>query len=247
MAREEELARELRMLGLTGYESKCYVFLVKMGPSDPRNVAFKASVPYPSAYEALSRLREAGWVELVRRRPALYRARDPSTILDEIGGRLKTTFAALESMYQATPSEQAELVYTLQGKPKVLSKLTEMIRGAASSLMLVTPIVALEESPVINREIRAAVERGVAVRVITDEADSKFLPREVEARTGNIVAFDLLVDDKTALIGLPDFSACGWAESSAIASHFAQFLELLWTASTEITALNAGSEASRKG
>ncbi|MDG7005623.1 MAG: TrmB family transcriptional regulator, partial [Nitrososphaerota archaeon] len=78
--REDELSSELRKLGLTSYEAKCYVFLVKLGPSDPRKVAAKASIPYPSAYEALKRLAQLGWVELVTRRPAVYRARDPGTI-----------------------------------------------------------------------------------------------------------------------------------------------------------------------
>ena len=224
---------------MTGYEARCYVFLVKLGPSDPRKVASKASMPYPNDYEALRRLDDLGWVELVRRRPAVYRARDPNTILVEIESRLKETFASLDAMYRATPAEQAELVYTLRGKGKVLSKLIEMIRGAASSLMLVTPAVTLEDSEPLLEEIRAAVSRGVKVRVITDEADSKALPAGVEARTGNIVAFDLLVDDRTALIGLPDFSACGWAESSAVASHFMQFLELLWSASSGEVSLKA--------
>jgi sugar-specific transcriptional regulator TrmB len=224
---------------LTGYEARCYVFLVKLGPSDPRKVASKASMPYPNAYEALRRLDDLGWVELVLRRPAVYRARDPYTILVEIESRLKETFASLDAMYRATPAEQAELVYTLRGRGKVLSKLVEMIRGADSSMMLVTPAVTLEESAPLLDEIRAAVSRGVKVRVITDEADSKALPAGVEARTGNIVAFDLLVDDRTALIGLPDFSACGWAESSAVASHFMQFLELLWSASSSDASMDA--------
>jgi sugar-specific transcriptional regulator TrmB len=227
----DELSRELRKLGLTGYEARCYVFLVKLGPSDPRKVASKASMPYPNAYEALRRLNDLGWVELVRRRPAVYRARAPNTIFEENQTRLKDTFASLDAMYRATPAEQAELVYTLRGKDRVLSKLVEMIRGARSNMMLVTPSETLEGSAPLLEEIRAAVSRGVSVRMLLDEVDTKKLPAGVEARTGNIVAFDLLVDDRTALIGLPDLSACGWAESSAVASHFMQFLELLWSSS----------------
>jgi sugar-specific transcriptional regulator TrmB len=227
---EDELSRELRKLGLTSYEARCYVFLVKLGPSDPRKVAAKASMPYPSAYEALRRLGDLGWVELVTIRPAVYRARDPATILGEIQSKLKETFASLEAMYKATPSDEAELVYTLRGKDRVLSKLVEMIRGARSSMMLVTPAETLHGSGTLLEEIRKAAARGVEIRVMTDEAELKGLPPKVEARTGSIVAFDLLVDDGTALIGLPDLSAAGWVESSAVASHFMQFLELLWSA-----------------
>lgn len=224
---EDELSRELRKLGLTGYEARCYVYLVKLGPSDPRKVAAKASMPYPNAYEALKRLADLGWVELVTRRPAVYRARDPATILAEIQSRQKQTFESLEAMYKATPTEQAELVYTLRGKDRVLSKLVEMLKGAKSSVMLVTPAETLLASGELLEELRSASSRGVKVRLMTDEVEIKGLPR-VEARTGSIVAFDLLVDDATALIGLPDLSAAGWVESSAVASHFMQFLELLW-------------------
>jgi HTH-type transcriptional regulator, sugar sensing transcriptional regulator len=226
--KEDELSRELRKLGLTSYEARCYVFLVKLGPSDPRKVAANASMPYPSSYEALKRLGDLGWVELVRRRPAVYRARDPATIFGEIQSKLKETFASLEAMYKATPAAQAELVYTLRGRDRVLSKLVEMIRGAKTSMMLVTPAETLEGSDTLLEELRKAALRGVGIRLMTDEKDLKGLPAEVEARTGGIVAFDLLVDDSTALIGLPDLSAAGWVESSAVASHFMQFLELLW-------------------
>ncbi|HEV2389855.1 MAG TPA: helix-turn-helix domain-containing protein [Nitrososphaerales archaeon] len=226
---EDELSKELRKLGLTSYQARCYVFLVKLGPSDPRKVAAKATIPYPSAYEALRQLGDLGWVELVTRRPKVYRARDPTTIFGEIQSKLKETFASLEDMYKATPTEQAELVYTLRGKDRVLSKLVEMIRGAHASIMLVTPAETLEESSTLLEEIRKAASRGVGIRVMTDKADPVGLPSKVEARTGNVVAFDLLVDDSTALIGLPDLSAAGWVESSAVASHFMQFLELLWS------------------
>ncbi len=228
--KEDELSRDLMKLGLTSYQARCYVFLVKLGPSDPRKVAARASVPYPSAYEALKLLGDLGWVELVRRRPAVYRARDPRTILNETQSKLEQTFGALEDMYRATPADEAELVYTLRGKERVLSKLVEMIRGAESSVMLVTPAKTLQSSDTLLDEIRGAASRGVKIRVMTDERRVIGLPEKVEARTGNIVAFDLLVDDSTALIGLPDLSAAGWVDSSAVAAHFMQFLELLWVA-----------------
>lgn len=230
---EDELSREIRKLGLTNYEARCYVFLVKLGPSDPRKVAANASVPYPNAYEALGKLADLGWVELVTRRPAVYRARDPGTILGEIQQKQKETFGALEAMYKATPALEAELVYTLRGRERVLSKLIEMLKGARSSVMLVTPSETLAASDSLMDELRRASSRGVDIRLMTDEDDIKGMPAKAEVRVGSIVAFDLLVDDATALIGLPDLSAAGWVESSAVASHFMQFLELLWSAGSK--------------
>lgn len=228
---EDELSRELRKFGLTSYEAKCYVFLAKFGPSDPRRLATKASMPYPSAYDALKELRGLGWVELVTKRPVVYRARDPRTILGEIESRLKETFASLEAMYRATPTEEAELVYTLRGKERVISKLVEMIRGAESSVMLVTPAETLEGSVTLLEELAKASLRKVKIRVITDRSGLKGLAPRAQIRRRNVAAFDLLVDESTALIGLPDLTAAGWVESSAVAAHFMQFLELLWGAS----------------
>jgi len=34
------------------------------------------------------------------------------------------------------------------------------------------------------------------------------------------------------LIALPDYSAAGWIDSPAVASHFKQFLELMWNTSS---------------
>jgi hypothetical protein len=79
-----------------------------------------------------------------------------------------------------------------------------------------------------------AVDRGVRVRAICDEGAVGLLPPGVGIRMGNQVAFDLLVDDKVALIGLPDHSACGWIDSPAVASHFKQFIELLWSTSSPL-------------
>jgi HTH-type transcriptional regulator, sugar sensing transcriptional regulator len=228
---EDELSLELHKLGLTGYEARCYVFLVKLGPSDPRKVASSASVPYPNAYEALRRLTDLGWAEMVRRRPAVYRARAPKTVLGEIETKLRETFESLDAMYKSTPAEQTELVYTLRGRDRVVSKVTEMVEGAREKIMLVAPSETFSEPELLDVIHRAAA-RGVRVRVITDRWEA--LPLGVEGRTGTIVAFDLLVDDETALIGLPDLSACGWTDSSAVAIHFMQFIELLWDASSEI-------------
>jgi hypothetical protein len=90
--------------------------------------------------------------------------------------------------------------------------------------------MGLEDAKVMEL-LGEAVERGVKVRAICDDQAQGLLPPGVEIRMGNQVAFDLLVDDKVALIGLPDHSACGWIDSPAVASHFKQFLELLWSTS----------------
>jgi sugar-specific transcriptional regulator TrmB len=229
--RRTDLVEELQDIGLTSYEARCYVSLASLGPSDPAKVADDADIPKPSAYTALRGLASKGWVELVVRKPATYRAKKPADIRSTVASKVQETFESLERIYRPAPAEDAELVYTLRGSERVLAKVYELLRGSRTSLMVVAPAMSLGDAKIMEL-LSDAVERGVMVRAICDDEGQGLLPPGVDIRTGNQIAFDLLVDDKVALIGLPDYSAAGWIDSPAVASHFKQFLELLWSTSS---------------
>jgi HTH-type transcriptional regulator, sugar sensing transcriptional regulator len=217
--------------GLTSYESKSYVALASLGPSEPKKVATEAKIPYPSAYSALKDLETKGWVEKIVNKPATYRAKRPRNIKTVLASQLDDIFRALEEIYRAEPTDEAELVYTLRGSEKVLAKVYELVRGAKEEIVLVAPSMGLSDAKMLEL-LAKAIDRGVKVRALGDEEGVGLLPPGIEIRTGNLVAVDLLVDDKVALIGLPDYSAAGWIDSPAVAAHFKQFLELLWSTSS---------------
>jgi sugar-specific transcriptional regulator TrmB len=227
---KSELIEELQRIGLTSYEAKCYFSLASLGASDPTRVADDANIPKPSAYTALRGLASKGWADLVLKKPAMYRAKKPDSIKSMVATRVEETFGALGRIYKAEPIQETELVYTLRGSEKVRAKIYEMIKEAEENIIVVTPTMSLEDAKIMEL-LSFAVDEGVKVRAICDEGGLALLPPGVEIRTGNQVAFDLLVDDKVALISLPDHSACGWIDSPTVASHFKQFLELLWSTS----------------
>ena len=226
-----DVVEQLIDFGLTSYEAKAYVALAGLGPSEPKKVAEDARIPYPSAYTALKALQSKGWVDQVVKKPVTYRAKKPADLKTMVSSKLDDTFKELQKVYRAEPAEDAELVYTLRGGDKVLAKVYELLRNARESVVVVTPTMGLEDAKIMEL-LAEAVGKGVRVRAICDGEAQGFLPPGVEIRTGNQVAFDLLVDDKVALIGLPDHSACGWIDSPAVAAHYKQFLELLWSTSS---------------
>jgi sugar-specific transcriptional regulator TrmB len=228
---KSDIVEQLQDLGLTNYEARAYVSLAPLGPSEPRKVAEDAGIPYPSAYTALKGLTSKGWADQVVKRPATYRAKKPESIKAMVDSRIKDTFAELERVYSPQPAEEAELVYTLRGSDKVLAKIYEMLRSAKHSVVLVAPTMGLEDAKLLEL-IQEAVLRKVKVRAIGDDEAVGILPPGTEIRTGNLVAVDLLVDDKMAMIALPDYSACGWVDSPAVAGNFKQFLDLLWNTSS---------------
>lgn len=231
MLHRSDVVDQLMDFGLTSYEAKAYVALAGLGPSEPKKVAEDARIPYPSAYTALKSLQSKGWVDQVVKKPVTYRAKKPAGLKQMVSSKLEDTFRELQKVYRSEPAEEAELVYTLRGSEKVLARIYELIREARESLVVVAPPLGLQDQKIIEL-LAEAVDRGVDVRVVCDDEARVLLPPGAEVRTGNQVAFDLLVDDKVALIGLPDHSACGWIDSPAVASHFKQFLELLWNTST---------------
>ena len=226
-----DIIQELKDLGLTSYEARCYVSLAALGPAEPKKVADDAGIPYPSGYTALRGLASKGWVDLVVKKPATYRAKKPASIKAMVASKVEDAFEALEKVYSAEPAEDGELVYTIRGSEKVLAKIYEMLRGARESIVFVAPAMGLEHARLLEL-LEEALDRGVQVRALGDESAVGVLPPGAEIRTGNLVAVDLLVDDKVALIALPDYSACGWIDSPAVAEHFKQFLELLWSTSS---------------
>ena len=226
-----DVVEQLMDFGLTSYEAKAYVALAGLGPSEPKKVAEEARIPYPSAYTALKALQTKGWVDQVVKKPVTYRAKNPTNVKTLVSSRLEDTFKELQKVYRAEPAEEAELVYTLRGSERVLTKVYELLRNARDTVMIVAPAMGLEDAKMMEL-LADAAGRGIRVRAICDEEAQGLLPPGVEIRTGNQVAFDLLVDDSVALIGLPDHSACGWIDSPAVAAHFKQFLELLWSTSS---------------
>ena len=226
-----DAVEQLKDVGLTRYEAKAYIALAGLGPSEPKKVAGDARIPYPSAYTALKTLEAKGWVERVVNKPVTYRAKRPASVKAMVLSELEDTFKELEKIYKSEPTDEAELVYTLRGRERVLNKVYEMLRGARASVILVAPSMGLEDAKLMEL-LSESVRRRVEVRAICDDEGVGLLPPGVETRTGNHVAFDLLVDDNVALIGLPDHSACGWVDSPAVAGHLKEFLELLWNTSS---------------
>lgn len=228
-----DIVQELQDLGLTSYEARCYVSLATLGSSDPAKVADNADIPKPSAYTALSGLASKGWADRVVSKPVTYRAKEPGKIKAMVESRVEDAFDELEKVYRAEPVAEAELVYTVRGSERVLSKIYELVRESKDSVILVAPSMGLGDSRLIEL-LEQAIGRGVRVRALGDEDAVGLLPPGTEIKTGNLVAVDLLVDGKVALIALPDYSACGWIDSPAVAEHFKQFLELLWNTSSPI-------------
>ena len=226
----EEKLRILRGLGLTEYEAKIYVALTSVGSAVPREVAGLAGIPYPSAYDALEALVKKGWVEVAQGRPRRYRARSPESIQKDSIAAVERVFVELEKIYESSMErvEKPEIIYTIVGKAAVIKKIQEALSRAKKEVIIVLPHHE-EFASYLNQIFTTLIEKGIKVRLVTE---SKLSLKNIEVRLRkHILAVDVLVDEKEAIISLPNYSACGWVENPEIAKHFKEFLELLWKSS----------------
>ena len=76
MAEEAEIAA-IRRLGLTEYEARIYLNLIRMGPIKASELSFFAQVPRTKTYGAVKLLVQKNLVRIIPGKPELYAAQSP--------------------------------------------------------------------------------------------------------------------------------------------------------------------------
>ncbi|MEM2936510.1 MAG: helix-turn-helix domain-containing protein [Candidatus Bathyarchaeia archaeon] len=224
----EETLKVLQGLGLTEYEARTYTALVSLGSATPRDVASVAGVPYPSVYDALETLSKKGWVEVAMGRPRRYRARPPELMERDSVKVIKDAFIQLKELYESADrkAEKPEIIYTISGRKRVVEKIREMLSRAEAEVTLVLPNYG-ELAPNIKQTKNLLIESQDKIRLVTEIPEE--IPEGLEVKLHKpVLAVDILVDGREAMISMPDYSVCGWVENPLIAKHFKEFLELLW-------------------
>lgn len=136
----KEVHANLQQLGLSQYESRAYVALVRSPKVTAYELAKQSGIPPSKVYEVLERLRvkqlvavvEAGgsprYVPLEPREAIARYRRTYDDLLDGLEERL-------EGVYSADPVGTG-YVWNLQGREGILAKAAEMIEGASEEILL---------------------------------------------------------------------------------------------------------------
>lgn len=220
------ISADLAMLGLSEYESRAYIALVAHGVSDADTVATTAQIPRTSAYKVLETLEQKGFVVSGEGRPKFYNPEPPENIKGRIFERLENTFDKLASIREILKEQgMPQLVFTLGGRTKVLDKIAEYIDSAKESVVMSTPnLKAMRQR--IDRNISAAIKRGVSVTLIIPHGQKSF-PGVNNICRKRLIATDLIIDGQKALIASPELDVCGFTDNATIAAHLEGFLEIV--------------------
>jgi sugar-specific transcriptional regulator TrmB len=225
---EEEyrrIASSMERLGLSEYEARLFVALVVRNNGTAEELSELAMVPRTSAYKALDSLATKGFATRLDGRPTSYHPRPLEEIREKAIAELGEMFDRLESV-RGILSERGnpQLIYTIIGKKRVLAKIGEMISSSKTSFLISSPAFA-EVRGAHARLFKDAVTRGVRMQVVVEPGVKVPFSAEVNRRTG-LLATDIIVDGKEALIASPDLDMCGYSDSEFLAGHLESFMQL---------------------
>lgn len=226
------LSTELEKVGLTNYESRCYLAAVFLGGGKAEEIAEISMVPRTSAYKALESLSERGFVEKSRDRPRRFEPADPISLLGRLRGDLEGTFDEIAKIQESQASRGIpQVIYTLNDKDRVLRKIGEMLDRAAHRFIISSPNISTIRK-CHERLFDRAVERGVEILVIAPPFVK--IPRFTKAvRRRSLIATDVVMDGEEALIASPDLAACGFTDNVLLAGHLEGFLEIVMSENWE--------------
>ena len=213
-------------LGLTLYEARAYVALVRRDASTPAEVARLAGVPRPRIYDVLESLVGKGLAADRPGRTAKYVATPPERVAAQLMLVHQERVAALDddarelvdelrSAYQAGQQHTDPLDYieVIRSPEAVATKFNEL-QGTVEREMLVfskTPVAVSVDENVVGLELarRNVLRSMYEFSVLEDEVQLNgvraFLEAGEEARFVEALPMKLgIIDERTVLFALPD-------------------------------------------
>lgn len=177
----EKIIAILRKLGLNRYESKAYLALVSSGVTTAGKLAEKSQIPRAKVYEVLRSLERQGFAVSTSTRPSKFK----SVALEEIVGKLteqaqkdfeskviqiseihKELIENLKGVEMEKGGEE-EMVWILRGRDNIYNAIDKLVDESTEKV-----VAATTEKGIVrklfrhNEKLKAAVERGVDVRML---------------------------------------------------------------------------------
>lgn len=133
------LSDDLMMLGLSEYEARVYISLVKLGKGNAREIHEASGVPRTKVYEVLKRLLEKGFLEIQEGSPTHYRAIEPRKVIgklqEDITSVSKRSINELENL-KTEKQKEMPLIWVVRGDWTIKARIRELLGEAESDVTI---------------------------------------------------------------------------------------------------------------
>lgn len=155
----------LQILGLTEWESRVYLALLKKSPATGYGIAKLSRVPRAKVYEVLASLERKGAVEVARGEPLQYRPVPPAELIEraraDTAQRINAAERAIADYTEQTDASAA--IWDIQGRDQIIARARQLVAAARRRIMLE---IWESDAADIKAELRAAAEREVEIIVV---------------------------------------------------------------------------------
>ncbi|MCU4972338.1 TrmB family transcriptional regulator [Halobacteria archaeon AArc-m2/3/4] len=193
MSKTEEAVTTLTELGLTEYESRCFVAPTRLSSGTAKEVSQVSDVPRSRVYDTIERLGRKGLVDVQQSEPREYRAVPTEAacrrLKEDYDSRIDAAENALSQVEEPESSDD-EGMWSINQSEQVVDRIVTFLEAAEKSVYL---LIATDE--VLDRRIleglQSAAERGVHVLVEVPTEDVANRVRDAVPGAVVVVAGDL--------------------------------------------------------
>jgi sugar-specific transcriptional regulator TrmB len=227
-----KLIELLMQLGLSQYESKCYVALLGDFPAKPYQIGKTAGIPSAKIYEVISRLEQKGLIAEISGDEKTYVPKDPDMAIREWREQylhiLKEAREALKGEMTAKP---VNAVWNVKGRREIVRLGSELFSRATNNIFLAA---SAELTQTWLQDLLQAQERKVSLHLIaygvlvTEHADlpvkelTKYALRQ-RKQPGTVLAVDTQYAVFVSAINGKLQGA--WTENPAIAAIAEEYVD----------------------
>jgi len=236
-----KVLKTLKKIGLTEYESKIYLTLIKHGTQTAKEISKKSKVPKNRIYDSVEFLKERCLIEEIIGTPKKYKAINPKIALSEYLKSLEKLEENLELLYKK-PKEKTKIpIKIIYGKKSAYEARFfdfDVVKEKMSVIVglehITTPKLGM-----IDRECKNATDRGVKIKFLLNmdyeenrkkaEFMSKFGIKYKNFPAKNFVL--AIIDEKIMRIEIPDPEKKRiniWIENEDLARNMQKFFDQEW-------------------
>ncbi len=171
---DSEAVQALKHLGLSTYEARVFIALVRLGGGTARDVAAVTDVPRSQVYATADDLEARGFISTQQTSPQVFHPvslGEARAQLDrQFEARRDTAFDHLESIERtAEPGgDRSEDVWSITGETAVVERIARLVREGERTVIYGGPDVA-DPDPDLLAAFEAARDRGVTVGLLVEE------------------------------------------------------------------------------
>ena len=171
----------LHRLGLTEYESRIYLVLVRKGPIKASELSFFGQIPRAKTYGAVNELERKGLVRIIPEKPEAYVAVSPGEVLmplvNKLNRELDETSSIVESLMLTFETnkyrkhdgpKEADGFWEIDGRPGLFNKITQIVSDASKRVNYCTSATGLVRAYKVHCDALEKISRkGIGVHLLS--------------------------------------------------------------------------------